>query len=194
VPDEFLETDDKAISDALTPASEEPIGRILRDRTLQVKPIKYSHFLEDPTSFKQAITCSKAEGWTKAINDELGNIENHDVWLDQEEKPEKLLNSTWIFKTKPSTLSSAEKQKGRLCIQGFMQTYGEDFFEMFAPTRKCPSILALLVLAIDLELPIKQFEVKSAFLFAPLEEEIHIRTPKGSSQISQVPVWSEASS
>jgi hypothetical protein len=194
VSDESSVTDDEAIADALTPAPEEPIGRILRDRMLQVKPMKYSHFSEDPTSFKQAITCSKAEGWKKAIDDELGNIEDHEVWLDQEEKPEKLLNSTWIFKTKPPTLSSAKKQKARLCIQGFMQTYGEDFFETFAPTGKFPSLLALLVLAIDLELPIKQFDVKSAFLFAPLEEEIYIRTPEGSSQTCQILVWPQASS
>ena len=42
--------------------------------------------------------------------------------------------------------------------------------------------LFILVLAIDLELPIKQFDVKSAFLFAPLEEEIFIKTPEGSSR------------
>ena len=37
-------------------------------------------------------------------------------------------------------------------------------------------------MAIDLWLPVKQFDVKSAFLFAPLEEEIYIKTPKGSSR------------
>jgi hypothetical protein len=174
------ETDDNDIADTLIPASSEPAGRILRDRTLQIKPLKYSHFSEDPTSFKKALSCEKAEGWTKAIDEELDNIKAHKVWLDQWKKPDKLLDSTWVFKTKPATLSAAEKQKARLCIQGFLQTYGEEFFETFAPTGKFPSLLTLLVLAIDLELPIKQFDVKSAFLFAPLEEEIYIKTPEGS--------------
>jgi hypothetical protein len=40
-------------------------------------------------------------------------------------------------------------------------------------------LLTLLVLAIDLKLPIKQFDIKSAFLFAPLEEDIYIKTPEG---------------
>ena len=47
---------------------------------------------------------------------------------------------------------------------------------------KFPSLLALIILAIDLKLPIRQFDVKSAFLFAPLEEETYIKTPEGSTQ------------
>jgi hypothetical protein len=77
-----------------------------------------------------------------------------------------------------------EKKKARLCIQGFPQTYGEDFFKTFALTGKFSSLLTLLVLAIDLQMPIKQFDVKSVFLFAPLEKEIYIKTPKGSSRSS----------
>jgi hypothetical protein len=179
--EEESEEDDNEVADALIPQPE-PVGRILQDQTLQVKPLRYTHFSKDPTSFKKAVTGPKAEGWTNAINDKLKNIEQHQVWLDQFNKPDKVLHSTWVFKTKPATLSSAEKQKARLCIQGFLQTYGEDFFKTFAPTGKFPSLLTLLVLGIDLQLPIKQFDVKSAFLFAPLEEEIYIKTPKGSSR------------
>jgi hypothetical protein len=132
---------------------------------LQVKPTKYSHFTADPTSFKKAVSGPNAKGWTNAIKDKLDNIEQHEVWLDQFKKLKKVLHSTWVFKTKPATLLSEEKQKARLCIQGFLQTYGEDFFETFAPTGKFPSLLTLLVLTIDLKLPIKHFYVKSVVVF-----------------------------
>jgi hypothetical protein len=95
-----------------------------------------------------------------------------------------VLYSTWVFKTKPASLSSPEKLKACLCIQGFLQTFGEDFFETFAPTGKFPSLLTLLVLATNLQLPIQQFDVKSAFLFAPLDKEIYIKTPEGSKRTS----------
>jgi hypothetical protein len=173
--------DENDVAHALIP-DPEPVRQVLRDCTLQVKPIKYSHFTEDLTSFKKAVSGSNAERWTNAIKDKLDNIERHKVWLDHSEKRKKFLHSTWVFKTKPATLSSQEKQKACLCIQGFLQTYGEDFFETFAPTGKFPSLLTLLVLAIDLKLPIKQFDMKSAFLFAPLEEEIYIKTPEGSTR------------
>jgi transposase InsO family protein len=185
-PDEYSsDGENDGVQDSV-PTIDEPVGRILRDRTLQVKPVKYTHFSEyslftdDPKTFRGAVSGPNTEGWKNAIDDELNNIENHEVWLDQEEPPPKFLKHTWVFKTKPKTNSSPEKQKARLCIQGFLQTYGEDFFETFAPTGKFPSLLTLLVLAIDLQLPIKQFDVKSAFLFAPLEEEIYIKTPEGS--------------
>jgi hypothetical protein len=180
--DEDSSSDDDEVANALTPEPEAPIGRSLRDRTLQVKPIKYSHFTEDPKSFKNAILSKNGEGWRKAIDSELNNIEQHQVWVDHQERPKKILYSTWVFKTKPASSSLPEKLKARLCIQGFLQTFGEDFFKTFAPTGKFPSLLTLLVLAIDLKLPIKQFDVKSAFLFAPLEDEIYIKTPEGSSR------------
>ncbi|KNZ48420.1 hypothetical protein VP01_5683g1 [Puccinia sorghi] len=37
----------------------------------------------------------KSSRWCKAIDDMLDNIENHRVWVDQFERPEKHLNSNW---------------------------------------------------------------------------------------------------
>ncbi|KNZ47512.1 hypothetical protein VP01_6347g1 [Puccinia sorghi] len=135
--------DDDDVAELLVPESEPPVGRILRERTLQVKPLTYSHFSEDPTTFRQAVNSENSSGWQKAIDAELDNIENHDVWIDYFEKPNQHLNSTWVFKTKPATASSAEKLKARLCIQGFMHTYGKDCFKTFS-RGKFPSLLALL--------------------------------------------------
>jgi hypothetical protein len=177
--------DEVEIADSLIPVPDlSAPTRVLRDRTLHVKPAKYSHFTQDPKTFKKAVTSENAIGWTKEIDDKLEKIERHEVWEDQPVPPKRVLHSTWVFKTKPATASSPEKQKARLCIQGFLQTFGEDFFETFAPTGKFPSLLSLLVLAIDLQLPIRQFDVKSAFLFAPLDEEIYIKTPEGSKRSS----------
>ena len=151
-----------------------------------MKPVRsthfseHSHLSEDPRTFQKAVSGPNSDKWMKAIDDELSNIEKHGVWLEHTNVPLKTLNTTWMFKTKPATTLSQEKQKARLCIQGFLQTYGEDYFETFAPTGKFPLLLTLLVLAIDLRLPIKQFDVKSVFLFALLDEEIYIKTPEGS--------------
>ncbi|KNZ57541.1 hypothetical protein VP01_2131g2 [Puccinia sorghi] len=143
--EEELSSNNDDVVDILVPESSNPVGRVLRDRTLQVKPIKYSHLtVEDPHTYRQGISCEKASDWKQAINNELDNIEYHNVWVDQHEKPNKFLNSTWVFRTKPETASSPEKSKARLCIQGFLQTQGKDFFETFAPTGKFPSLLALI--------------------------------------------------
>ncbi|PLW38098.1 hypothetical protein PCASD_11814 [Puccinia coronata f. sp. avenae] len=79
--------------------------------TLHVKPAKYSYFSQDPKSFKKAVTSENASGWKKAIHNELDNIEKHEVWEDQPTMPKNILHLNWVFKTKPATLSSPEKQK-----------------------------------------------------------------------------------
>lgn len=122
------------------------------------------------------------EKWTSATDEELNNIEHHEVWDDMFDTPLSFLRTTWVFKTKPSTLSALEFKKSHLCIQGFLQIPGTDYVETFAPTGKFTSLLMLLMFAIDKKLPLKQFDVKSAFLYAPLKEELYIKTPEGSKQ------------
>ncbi|KNZ51101.1 hypothetical protein VP01_4095g4 [Puccinia sorghi] len=92
--------------------------------------------------------------WSVAANEELNNIKGHDVWDDHYKEPKSFLKTVWIFKTKPSTLSSPEKKKDRLCIQGFLQIPGQDYGDTFAPTVKFTSLLIVLLFAIEKKLDI----------------------------------------
>jgi hypothetical protein len=107
--------DDADIKDLLIPKAEVPTNRVLCDRTVKLKPVKYTHLTVEPKNFKMAFSGEHADGWKKAIDAELTNIKDHHVWLDQYDKPNKILHSTWVFKTKPATLSSPEKPKSRFC-------------------------------------------------------------------------------
>ncbi|KNZ52147.1 hypothetical protein VP01_3675g2 [Puccinia sorghi] len=153
--EEETQNEDVEVAESLIPQVVEPVGRILCDRTLQVKPVKYSYHSEDPHCYEKAIKSDNSEAWVAAIDSELDNIEQHQVWDDHFDTPNRFLNTTWVFRTKPATASLSEKAKARLCIQGFLQTPGKDFFDTFAPTGKFPSLLTLLVLAIDLQMPIR---------------------------------------
>jgi hypothetical protein len=77
---------------------------------------------------------------------------------------------------------AAERKKAQLCIQGFYQVEGIDYGKNFGPTGKFTTLLVVLALAINKQHPIWQFDVKSAFLYAPLEEELFIKTPEGCSR------------
>ena len=63
--------------------------------------------------------------------------------------------------------------------KGYTQTCGIDFQETFAPVAKLNSIRVLLSLAINLDWPILQLDVKNAFLNGDLEEEIFMDLPLG---------------
>ncbi|KNZ47082.1 hypothetical protein VP01_66g14 [Puccinia sorghi] len=170
------------VSEDMGPSPNQNNVRVLRERTTLIKPSKYSYLTSDPNSFKNAMKSADSVLWRNAANEELSNIEHHEVWEDKFETPESFLRTLWVFKTKPSTLSAAERKKARLCIQGFSQVEGEDYGDTFAPTGKFTTLLTILMFAIDKKLPIRQFDVKSAFLYAPLKEELYIKTPEGSSR------------
>ncbi|KNZ49317.1 hypothetical protein VP01_508g2 [Puccinia sorghi] len=83
------------LNSALEPAKEDSNIRNLRERTTQVKPIKYSYLTADPTSFKNAMKSSEKTLWRNATDEELSNIEHHEVWEDEFKTPDSFLRTLW---------------------------------------------------------------------------------------------------
>ncbi|KNZ45626.1 hypothetical protein VP01_7976g1, partial [Puccinia sorghi] len=136
----IMEDDRSTSSDSLSGVdSDSP-----EETTSKVKPIKYSYLTSDPTSFKKAMQSYQSVEWSKAADEDLDNIEGHNVWEYHHEEPRSFLCTVWIFKTKLLTLSSAKRKKARLCIQGFLQIPGQDYNNTFTPTGKFTSLLIML--------------------------------------------------
>jgi hypothetical protein len=74
-----------------------------------------------------------------------------------------------------------EKEKARVCVNGAAQRPGWDVKEdeLFAPVAKFTSLRTLVSLAAANEWELRQFDVETAFLYAPLEEEVFVRPPAG---------------
>ena len=64
-------------------------------------------------------------------------------------------------------------------MKGFDQKKGIDFEEIFSPIVKMSSILVDLGLSALLNLEVEQFDVKIAFLYGNLDEEIYMQQPEG---------------
>ena len=67
-----------------------------------------------------------------------------------------------------------DRYKARLVAKGYTQTYGVDYQETFAPVVKMNTIRVLLLLTVNMNWPLKQFNVKNA-----LEEEVYMDFPSG---------------
>ncbi|PLW53498.1 hypothetical protein PCANC_07210 [Puccinia coronata f. sp. avenae] len=68
--------------------------RVLRDRTAQVKLVKYTYLTAEPKSFIVAMNSKEKERWKKAADEELSNIKHHEVWEDFSEIPDSFLRTT----------------------------------------------------------------------------------------------------
>lgn len=64
------------------------------------------------------------------------------------------------FLGKTSSHGTIERLKARLVAKGYTESYGIDYQETFAPVAKLNTIRVLLTLAVNLDWPILQLDVK----------------------------------
>ena len=74
------------------------------------------------------------------------------------------------FKVHPD--GSVDRYKARLVVKGYTQTYGIDYFETFSPVAKINSIKIPFSITVNLSWSLFQLDVKNAFLYRNLQEEV----------------------
>jgi hypothetical protein len=91
----------------------------------------------------------------------------------------KAITTKWVYKTKPSLNGAPPRLKARLVARGFEQRFGIDFKETFAPVVKWSTICALTAYAAQLNHEIHHLDVKTAFLYGLIKEEVFMQQPQG---------------
>ena len=80
-------------------------------------------------------------------------------------------------------------KKVRVVAQGFSQRPGIDYTDTFAPVCRYASLRSFIAQAAQLELTIRQLDVKVAFLNATLDEEVYVKPPLGYVNVLPNSVW-----
>jgi len=115
------------------------------------------------------------EQWKKACQEELEALRKRKVFeLADLPKGCKAIKNCWVFTTK-----SHGCKKARLVAKGFSQIKGIDFNQIFSLVVWYESIQLLLVAAALEGWHIEGLDVKSAFLYRQLDEEIYMEQPEG---------------
>lgn len=83
-----------------------------------------------------------------------------------------------MFKLK-QTPGEEDRYKARLVARGFTQRKGINYEEIYAPVVRADSCRVLLAKAAKEDLEIMQFDIKTAFLYGELQEDIWIELPDG---------------
>ena len=89
------------------------------------------------------------------------------------------IGSKWIFKNKRYERGIVIKNKARLVAQGYAQQEGIDYDEVFAPVARIEAIRLFLAYASFMDFKVYQMDVKSAFLYGEIKEEVYVKQPQG---------------
>ena len=131
-------------------------------------------------TYRQAMRSPDAPRWTEAIEDESKSLTQQRVFTLTPLPPGKTaLPSRILFKVKLDSLNQPSRWKARVVAKGFKQRPGVDFFSTFAPVVKAKSLRMLLSIVATRDLELEQLDFDTAFLNAPLEEEVYMVPPEG---------------
>nr|GFB44391.1 hypothetical protein [Tanacetum cinerariifolium] len=98
------------------------------------------------------------------------------VAKDQVDLPcgKRAIGTKWVFRNKMDERGIVIRNKARLVIQGHTQEEGIDYEEVFALVARIEAIILFLAYASFTGFMVYQMDVKSAFLYGTIEEEVYV--------------------
>ncbi|GKE98939.1 putative ribonuclease H-like domain-containing protein, partial [Tanacetum coccineum] len=139
----------------------------------------FAYFLsqEEP---KKVIYALKDPSWIETMHDELLQFKLQKVWtLVDLPNGKRAIGTKWVFKNKKEEKGTVIKNKARLVAQGYTQEEGIDYDEVFAPVAIIEAIRLFLAYASFKDFVVYQMDVKSAFLYGKIKEEVYVCQPPG---------------
>ena len=113
--------------------------------------------------------------WKDACHEELESLQKRNVYELVKLPPgRKAIKNRWVF-----AIKSDGRKRARLVAKGFSQVEGLDYDEIFSPVVRFESVRLLLALAALENWHMTALDVKTAFLYGQLDEEIYMEQPEG---------------
>ncbi|GJZ87428.1 putative ribonuclease H-like domain-containing protein, partial [Tanacetum coccineum] len=91
----------------------------------------------------------------------------------------KAIGTKWVYRNKKDERGVVVRNKARLVAQGHRQEEGIDYDEVFAPVARLEAIRIFLAFASYMGFIVYQMDVKSAFLYGKIDEEVYVSQPPG---------------
>ena len=158
-----------------TSGGETPEPRSPSPDLLNISNMLIYAFQEEPQMLKQALKTADHEKWLAASKEEYDNLIEMGTWklvsLPRDKRP---IKCRWRY-----VIKADGRFKGRLVAKGFTQVQGIDYEETFSPVLRYELIRYILAHAALLDWEIEAMDVKTAFLYGELKEEIYMEQPEG---------------
>ncbi|GJQ90156.1 putative ribonuclease H-like domain-containing protein [Tanacetum coccineum] len=173
------------------------------DSTIQVNPTLTTKILKDhpldqiiglvqaPTQTRQMTKSLKEYGlkvtdalkdpsWIEVMQEEHIQFRLQEVWtLVELPNGKRAIGTKWVFRNKKDERGIMIRNKARFVAQGYTQEEGIDYDEVFALVARIEAIRLFLAYASFKDFVVYQMDVKSAFLYGNIEEEVYVCQPPG---------------
>nr|GEV43159.1 putative ribonuclease H-like domain-containing protein [Tanacetum cinerariifolium] len=134
-------------------------------------------YQEEPMKVQQAL---KDLSWIEAMQEELLQFKMQNVWvLVDLPKGKRAIGSKWVFRNKKDEKGIVIMNKARIVAQGHTQEEGIDYNEVFALLARIEAIWLFLAYASFMGFMVYQMDVKYAFLYGTIKEEVYVYQPPG---------------
>ncbi|KFM56508.1 Copia protein, partial [Stegodyphus mimosarum] len=135
---------------------------------------------ENPSTYFEALSSNESDLWLEAMKEEIKALHENETWeLVERPKGSKVINCRWVLRKKFNPDGTVERHKARLVAKGYAQKAGFDYDETFSPVARYDTVRAVLAVAAKENLYMQQFDVKTAFLYGTLKEEVFMTQPEG---------------
>nr|GEX76831.1 retrovirus-related Pol polyprotein from transposon TNT 1-94 [Tanacetum cinerariifolium] len=100
---------------------------------------------------------------------------------DDEDLPfgKKAIGTKWVYRNKKDERGVVVRNKARLVAQGHRQEEGIDYDEVFALVARIKAIRIFLAFASYMGFVVYQMDVKSAFMYGIIDEQVYVSQPLG---------------
>ncbi|GKA79976.1 putative ribonuclease H-like domain-containing protein [Tanacetum coccineum] len=136
--------------------------------------------INSATQTRRMTKFSKEHALIEAMQEELLQFKLQKVWtLVDLPNGKRAIGTKWVFRNKKDERGIVVRNKARLVAQGYTQEEGIDYDEVFAHVARIEAIRLFLAYALFMGFIVYQMDVKSAFLYGTIEEEVYVCQPPG---------------
>jgi hypothetical protein len=136
----------------------------------------------DTPRLHEAMRGDHRDDFLAAMGEEIAALEAHRTWnivrRDSMPAGSNLLPGTWALKIKRYPDGHMRKHKARYCVRGDKQIAGVDYFESYASVAAWSTIRIVMNLALQNGWATPHMDFSSAFVQAPLGEEVYVEVPE----------------
>jgi hypothetical protein len=85
----------------------------------------------------------------------------------------------WVYKAKTYAFGAVSRYKARFVAKGCSQREGIDYTETFSTVIRLASLRVFFNIAAAHDLELGGLDIDTAFLYAPIKEDVYIKQPLG---------------